>query len=210
LFDRPKNRLYVIAGGAGSGKTVYLLSGVENGLELFSTESVHFTFVGGHFIWFMGSLVDNVRVETLRLHFPHFLSPSLSMSPDIPWLGKVALDLSPYRCREEILCDPEIVILLPRIEEGRRSFELNPLESPSRAVHALFDNIGEKLAETVLLYDILPVPGLDTANLATARRQAVEKLVGSEKTWLVASVLSRPGLCWGDILSNSARKRRRK
>ena len=41
LFSPRQNILYVVAGGAGSGKTVFLLSGIELGLQLFSTETVH-------------------------------------------------------------------------------------------------------------------------------------------------------------------------
>lgn len=201
LFDRKKYRLYVIAGGAGSGKTVFLLSGLEKGLELFSTETVHFTLARSQVIWFMGSLIDNVRLENLRHHFPRFLPHSVASKPNLSWLGKVAVNLSSYRCREEKLTDPETVILLPHVEAGRRSFQLIPLPSPARAAHALFANITEKLAETTLLYDCLPVPGLDSTDLAAARLKAVEKLVRSKKTHLIASVFSSPEQGWGDWLS---------
>lgn len=210
LFDRARNRLYVVAGGAGSGKTIYLLSGLEKGLQLFSTETIHFTYQRGHFHWFMGSLVDNVRVETLDRYFPRFCSTLAVPASDCPWTGKVAVDLSPYRCQAESLIDPEVVILLPRIEEGRSPFQLTPITSPARAAKALFDNISEKLAQTVLLYDILPVLGLDTAKLAEARRRAVLRLVGSQRTRLIASVLSSPQDCWGELLSPRFWSRRKR
>ncbi|MBM3284848.1 MAG: hypothetical protein FJY81_03155 [Candidatus Aminicenantes bacterium] len=201
LFDRARNRLYVVAGGAGSGKTVYLLSGLEKGLELFSTETVPFTFAGRRVIWFMGSLVDNVRLETLRRHFPRFLPSSLPSSPSVPRQDKIAVDLSSYRCPEETLCDPEVVILFPRVEEGRRSFQISPAAGPAHAERALFDNIAEKLAGTVVLYDRLAVPGLDDAELAAARLRAVGGLVQKKRTRLIASILSSPGQCWGNLLS---------
>ncbi len=210
LFDHSKNILYIVAGGAGSGKTVYLLNGIEKGLEVFSTETVHFAFQGKRVVWFMGSLADNVRVETLRRHFPRFPPSPISPDPEVPWLGKIALDLHRFRCQEERLIDPETVILLPRVEEGQRHFELTPLKSPSRAVQVLFANISQKLAETVLLYDVLPVPGLDNPELAEARRRAVERLVQSRNTRLIASVLSSPETCWGDLLADRTKKRRKK
>ena len=74
LFDEKRNFLYVIVGGAGSGKTVYLLSGIAKGLKLFSTETVHFKIEGNELIWFKGSLVDNVRLGTLIQDFPQFLA----------------------------------------------------------------------------------------------------------------------------------------
>ncbi len=205
LIQAEKNRLYVIAGGAGSGKTVYLLSGLQKGLKLFSTETVHFTFKRGSILWFMGSLVDNVRMETLRHHFPSFLPPALPSSaaiPRAPWQDKIAIDFSSYRYSEDVLFDPEVVILIPRIEEGRDSFFLSSMENSSRAAKALFDNISEKLAKTVVLYDRLPVPGLDNSDLAGARLRAVEKLVGLPRTRLVASVVSNPSNCWGNLLGD--------
>ncbi len=208
LFQAEKNRLYVVAGGAGSGKTVYLLSGLEKGLKLFSTETVHFTFARRRVVWFMGSLVDNVRMETLRRHFRRFLPSALSLSSAARCQEKIAVDLSAHKCPLDALEDPEVVILFPRIEEGRDSFFLSPMENPARAAQALFDNISEKLAETVVLYDKIPVPGLDNSDLARARLRAAEKLARWSRTRLVASVLSSPSRCWGDLLSelDSSRK----
>jgi hypothetical protein len=201
LFQAEKNRLYVIAGGAGSGKTVYLLSGLEKGLRLFSTETVHFTLAGRRVVWFMGSLVDNVRMETLRRHFPRFMPSALSLSSVARWKEKIALDLSAYKCSLGTLENPDVVILFPRIGEGRDSFSLSPIDNPARAAQALFNNISEKLAETVVLYDRIPVPGLDSSDLAGARLRAAERLARSKRTRLVASVLSSPSRCWGDLLS---------
>jgi hypothetical protein len=205
LFQAEKNRLYVIAGGAGSGKTVYLLSGLEKGLRLFSTETVHFTFKASGTLWFMGSLVDNIRIGSLRHHFPRFWPGALSVNPGAEWQEKIALDLSAYKCPQEMLEDPEVVILIPRIEEGRDSFYLSPIKNPARAAKSLFDNISQKLAETVVLYDKIPAPGLDNFDLAAARLRACEKLVRWSRTRLVASVLSSPRCCWGDLLSESGR-----
>ncbi len=210
LFQAEKNRLVVIAGGAGSGKTVYLLSGLEKGLKLFSTETVHFTVKAGGILWFMGSLVDNVRLETLRRHFPSFLPPALPSSaavPRAPWQDKIAIDFSSYRYSEDVLFGPDVVIIFPRIEEGWDAFLLSPMENPARAAKALFDNISEKLAETVVLYDRIPAPGLDNSDLARARLRAAETLALSSHTRLVASVLSSPGQCWGDLLAGRLSKR---
>ena len=70
LYQEDRDALFVIIGGAGSGKTVYLLSGLEKGLKLFSTETDHFQIEGGDIIWHMGSVVDNVRYGTLKHDFP--------------------------------------------------------------------------------------------------------------------------------------------
>jgi hypothetical protein len=94
-----------------------------------------------------------------------------------------------------------VVIIFPRIEEGRDSFSLSRMDNPARAAQALFNNITEKLAETVVLYDEIPVPGMENSNLAGARLRATQRLARSKQTRLVASVLSSPSRCWGDLLS---------
>jgi hypothetical protein len=208
LFQAERNRLFIVAGGAGSGKTVYLLSGLEQGLSLFSTETVHFKREGDRFRWFMGSLVDNIRLGTLRHHFPGFYSPALSSDSENEWQRKIAVDLSPYRCREDTLVDPEVVIFFPRIEEGRVDFMLNRVEDHRRAAKALFDNISEKLAETCLLYDRLLLLGLDRPELAWARLQAARALARHKGVMLCANIRSNPRQCWGDVLKREFTKRR--
>ena len=58
LFHEKKDQMFVVIGGAGSGKTVYLLSGLIKGLKLFSTETVHFRIEKNAVTWFLGSLVE--------------------------------------------------------------------------------------------------------------------------------------------------------
>jgi hypothetical protein len=209
LCQPERNRLVIVAGGAGSGKTVYLLSGLEQGLFLFSTETVHFKKEGSHIRWYLGSLVDNIRVGTLKHHFPRFLPVAFpSSDSENEWQRKIALDLSPYQVREATLVDPEVIILFPRVEEGRPDFILNPVAETRQAVKALFDNISEKLAETWLLYDKLPLLSLDGPELAEARLEASRGLVRHKRVVLCATVLSGPRSCWGDILERESWKRR--
>lgn len=208
LCQLERNRLFIVAGGAGSGKTVYLLSGLEQGLSLFSTETVQFKKEGCHFRWYMGSLVDNIRLGTLRHHFPRFLSAVLPSNSGNEWQKKMAVDLSSFQSREAALVDPEVIILFPRLEEGRADFVLNPVAGPRQAVKALFDNISEKLASTCILYDTLPLLSFDRPELAKARLEASRELVRHKSVVLCATVLSSPRSCWGDIMQHEFWKRR--
>jgi hypothetical protein len=200
LFEEKKNLLYVIIGGAGSGKTVCLLSGLERGLRLFSTETVHFKVQGEETSWFMGSLIDNIRWGTLRHDFPRFLPEKSPLRVRAEWQHKVALDLSAFRAKKVKLVNPAVIIIIPRIEEGRGKFDRTWIKNKRQAAKALFDNISEKLGETVLLYDRWPVSGLDSAPLALARIKAVAQLMEDKALKGVAYVLAGPASCWGDWL----------
>jgi hypothetical protein len=200
VLDEHRRRLYIVAGDAGSGKTVYLLSGLERGLRLFSTETVHYAEEGGSLIWFMGSLVDNIRLGTLSRDFPRF-KPKGCPPPDTDlWQKKMAVDLSPYKASDETLRDPEVVILFPRIEEGWTENRMTSISDKRRAAHFIFDNISQKIAETVVLYDRLILPGLDEESLARRRLEMARLLVCHPTAVHLATVISDPAHCWAGLL----------
>ncbi len=204
LYSPQERVLFVIAGGAGSGKTVYLLSGLAQGLRLFSTETVHLELKNDASLWHMGSLVDNIRLGTLKHDFPEFL-PDIPLPPaDRVWQEKVALDLTPYRWTDELIQDPESIILLfPHIERGRGEFLLNQILDIEMAAKQLFDNISEKPAESFVLYDTIGVPGFDNESATQRRLDDIRKFVQNPRIRMIASVLSDPQHCWGDILTQT-------
>jgi hypothetical protein len=208
LFDEKKNFLYVIAGGAGSGKTVYLLSGIAKGLKLFSSESVHFKIEGNDITWFKGSLVDNVRLGTLVHDFPQFLTRlDRGRKASAVWRKKIALDLSAYQCLRDTLNRPRVMILFPRIEQGRLGFISAAFDDNRTAAKAIFDNLSQKIAETVVLDDRLTICGLDDPALAQARLATAYRLVEHHSIVKMASVLSNPAECWGHLLDGIGRRR---
>lgn len=201
LYHEEKNHLYVIIGGAGSGKTVFLLSGLAKGLKLYSTETVHFRIKKDDTLWFMGSLVDNVRLGTLMYNFPQFLPNIDTQEAREEWQKKVALDLSSYKTDfEKLTTSTSVFILFPRIEEGRKGFLLNPIEDKRKAAKLLFDNVSQKLTETVILYDKIPVLGLDEKKMALSRLKHMNQLVCHKTIVKIASVLSNPYDCWKGFL----------
>jgi len=201
LYYEEKNTMYVVIGGAGSGKTVYLLTGLTKGLKLFSTETVHFRIDKDDLSWFMGSLIDNVRLGTLMHNFPQFLPNTETQEHSEEWFKKIALDLSCYKTDfEKLPSSCAIIILFPRIEEGRKGFIMNPIEDKRKAAKALFDNLSQKLTETVILYDKIPVLGFEDKEMAFTRLKYVNQLVHHKTIIKIASVLSNPYDCWGDLL----------
>jgi hypothetical protein len=201
LVEPSAGRLFVIIGGAGSGKSVYLLGGLERGLSLFSSEMVHFRHEGRRLRWFIGSLVDNVRLATLRRYFPRFLPREKDITDADEWSLKKAIDLSSFRFPEKSLLDPSVVLLFPRVEEGFGRFSLRKLKDGRVVGRSLFANISEKLSQTTVIYDRIPVPGFDSAGLAEARRKACLDLARHRTIAFCGAVLCGPRECWGDFLN---------
>jgi hypothetical protein len=200
LFDEDNNRLYVVMGGAGSGKTVYLLSGLERNLTLFSTETVHFQIKGSDVSWFKGSLADNVRLGNLIVNFPRFLPEGPAPATEKAWQKKMALDLSSYQTGSDILKNPDVFFILPHIEEGRKGFISDTISEHQKSGKSVFDNLSSKIAESFILYDHIPVLGFDEEELARRRFETANILVSHFSLRSTLSVLSNPNECWGPLL----------
>jgi hypothetical protein len=203
LFETETRTLFIAAGGAGSGKTVYLLSGLARGLSLFSTETVHVQIQEDDVLWRMGSLVDNIRWGTLLHDFPHFQPDRPAPPPGNVWQEKIALDLSGHRCGQTSLRSPNCVLLFPRIEQGRSEFLMTPIQDPDRAAQLMFGNIAEKTSQSFVLYGSVAVPGFDTGKSAQMRLDALRRLTRHPSLGLVASVLTDPEHCWGNLLATN-------
>ncbi len=76
-----------------------------------------------------------------------------------------------------------------------------PIEDERKAAKALFDNISQKISDNVILYDKISVLGFDEKEMALTRLKRVNQLVCHKTITKIASVLSNPDDCWGDLLS---------
>jgi len=177
-----KGDLWLIPGGAGAGKTVFLLEGLGRGWTIFSTEMTHVRLTDGGYELYKGSLFDNIRLGTLLYDFPlvperlGLTLPELSSIGD-PWGTKIALDLGHVQTPADVLLSPSLRIVAPKVESGRDRAIVGRLDRREKLVKLLFDNATEKHGGTVLLYDRLPLPSLDTPELMTRRLAAMRGLV---------------------------------
>jgi hypothetical protein len=174
-----KGDLWLIPGGAGAGKTVFLLEGLARGWTIFSTEMTHLRVTAGGYEFYKGSLFDNIRLGTLLYDFPAVLErlgTELPASKD-PWGSKIALDLGHVQTPSDVLVSPSLRIVNPKVESGRDRAVVTRLDRREKLVKLLFDNATEKHGNTVLLYDRIPVPSLDTPAVMARRLGAMQALV---------------------------------
>jgi len=59
------------------------------------------------------------------------------------------------------------------------------------------------LEETMILYDNFPILGLDERELAFARLREIDHLIQNKTLIKMASILSNPYECWGDLLEKT-------
>lgn len=199
LYDEKTNQMYIGPGGAGSGKTCLILKGLELGLKLFSTEMTHFSFVNGLTLY-KGSLVDNVRIGNLKYSYPAITKKLKLKLPEAAdeWGKKIAIDLTKLETKFDSIKKVGITIILPHIEEGRDENIVTDVKNTRVARKALFDNISDKIANNVLLYDVIPLEGFDEPVLMRKRFSAVDKLLNHVSR--VAKVVGGSRNCWDGIL----------
>ncbi len=174
-----KGDLWLIPGGAGAGKTVFLLEGLTRGFTIFSTEMTHLRLTDGGYEFYKGSLFDNIRLGTLLYDFPAVLDRlGLSLPPSKdPWGSKVTLDLGHVQTPADALINPSLRIVNPKVESGRDRAIVARLDRREKLAKLLFDNATEKHGGTALLYDRLPVSSLDTPELMGRRFAAMRALL---------------------------------
>jgi hypothetical protein len=157
---------------------VFLLEGLLRGWTIFSTEMTHLRLTGGGYEFYKGSLFDNIRLGTLLYDFPAVverLGVTLPPTPD-PWSSKIALDLGHVQTPADVLLNPSLRIVSPKVESGRDRAVVSSIGRREKLVKLLFDNATEKHGGTVLLYDRVPVPSLDTPSLMARRLHAMREL----------------------------------
>lgn len=201
LYDEQTNHMYIAPGGAGSGKTCLILKGLELGLKIFSTEMTHFSFVNGVTLY-KGSLIDNIRVGNLKYSYPTVpkkLNLQLPETTD-EWGKKIPVDLKTQQTKFDSIEKPNITIILPHIEEGRDKCIATDITDNRIAQKALFDNLSQKIAENILLYDQIPINGFDKPILMENRLSAAGRFLNFVKrtTKLIAGSQN----CWEGILES--------
>lgn len=201
LYQPDEDRLLVIAGGAGSGKSCFLMSGIEKGLQVLATEMVHFR-IDRELSFFKGSLLDNVRLANLRYDYPQAVEMLGLELPQVEaeWETKLCVDLSDCQVDPDRLVNPKVVVVFPHIEQRAPAHILRIIEDRRQVIKGLYDKATEKVAEPTLLYESVPMPPLQGPQAAQCCLEAVTRLVNSPHLIRTVSVYGAPQTCLEGLL----------
>jgi hypothetical protein len=191
MYIPDRNELIGVIGGAGAGKTVLILEGLTRGFQIFSVEMLHFAFRDEGVVFFKGALMDNIRVGNLIYDFPKAVERLKIDIPEVAdvWGTKIAVDCEPATTEKDVIVNPKVTLLFPRIEAGRDSAIVGDVTSRTKLKHMLFNSATEKIGGTVLLYESIPVESMDTPELMERRLQAMDRFVSGDVDILRAKTI---------------------
>ena len=202
MYQPSRKRLFIVVGSAGSGKTCFMLKGIKMGLQVFTAEMGHFRMIKGRLEFYKGALVDNIRVGNLKYNYPFILERldfKLGRTKN-EWGKKIPLGMHQFQTRADKLINPEVVIVLPHIEEGRKSYFSQEEKDYRKISRLLYENASEKIGQSVLLYETIPFVCLDRPRAAQKRVEAIEALLAHKSLRKIVSSVSGPEDCWKNLL----------
>jgi len=200
MYSPSRNTLLLVVGGAGAGKTVFLLKGLEDDWKIFSTEMTHFRFTDKGYEFYMGSLFDNIRLGNLIYDFPKAnqkLKVEIPKVPDV-WGHKIAIDMA-HIAAEPIYLNPKVTVVQAKIESNRDKPIIQTVQRKEKVAKILFDNATEKIGSTVVYYDYVPGQSFDTPELADRRLKTMYRFVNEVKLNPVKSVFAGAKNCMEGI-----------
>jgi hypothetical protein len=200
MFSPSRNTLLLVVGGAGAGKTCFLLKGLEDDWTIFSTEMTHLQFTPEGYLFTMGSLYDNIRLGNLIYDFPRAKEKLKIDMPEVSdvWGHKIAIDMRHIAAAPRYL-NPTVTVVDARVESGRETPIVKTVTRKEKVTKILFDNATEKLGYPFILYDVIPVQSLDCPELARQRLQTMQRFVQEAKLNPVKSVLAGAKTCMEGI-----------
>lgn len=204
FYDRSRNRLYLVLGGSGSGKSTVLLAAIARGFEVFSTELTHATLEANSVVFHKGPVIQNCRVGNLVEDFPALIErfDIQGLPRENVWHEYRAVDLSSVAVPEQSLTDPDVTVVFPRIESGRTNSIVGTAGRYGTLL-GLYEGLCDKVTPPSLVYGRYFVPSLDTPETAKRRFRFVERFIEQARINGPLNVLAGPHTCLDGIIENT-------
>ncbi len=196
------NRLYIVLGGSGAGKSTVLLKAVKEGMQVFGTELTHFSIRKRKVIFHKGSLWQNCRMGNLVEDFPSLLNTfSISYTPQgNPWHQYLSVDLKNWQYPEDSIENPEVIILFPRIESDRKNAERYKLKKET-TIYSLYENLSDKVSPPSYVYKKAFIPAIEDKSDQIKRMGASDNFIKFANIGTCWKFLASPEECLDEVIS---------
>lgn len=201
-FTKPgENRLYLVLGGSGAGKSSVLLKAQTVDLNVFGTELTHFSIQDGKVRMMMGSIWQNCRMGNLVVDFPELMDKyNLSFNGEgDPWHQYKSVNMGQWKTENPILDDAEIVLLFPRIESEREKNVISR-SSVAKKDYKIYGNLADKVSPPSMLYGKCFIPSIDDAESQIRRMNAASAFRETANITDCWEILANPAGCLDGII----------
>jgi hypothetical protein len=149
----------------------------------------------------MGSLWQNCRMGNLVVDFPELLDRYgiEYTGEDDPWYQYKSVDMSRWKAKQDVLSDPEIVLIYPRIESERSHPVINR-SSTEKIDYSLYSNLADKVSPPSMLYKRFFIPSVDDAEAQKKRMKAAQEFKRAADITDCWEVLANPEQCLNGII----------
>jgi hypothetical protein len=198
FYQPEQNRLLVVGGGSGAGKSVYLFEGLKEGYQVFTAEMTFFKISGQNIQLYKGALHDNVWTGSIEGEYAQIIREKLGvqqLAARQNFLAKAVIDLSPVATEADVLHNPEILMLLSRIEQDRMVCTASPITDPLSAAAKVYEVASEKVSGGYILYERHAPPSVDDVGLQQRRLVACQQFVSGPWMRQVRKVVAGPSNC---------------
>jgi hypothetical protein len=201
-FCKPgENRLYLVLGGSGAGKSSVLLKAQTENLNVFGTELTHFRVNEGKLQLMMGSLWQNCRMGNLVVDFPQLLDKYgiLYSGEGNPWHQYKSVDMGRWKAQSSVLDNPEVVLLFPRIESERENNVVFK-SSADKKDYEIYSNLADKVSPPSMLYRSYFIPSIDDDESQKRRMKAASDFLNAANIIDCWEILANPAQCLNGII----------
>lgn len=201
FFVPGTDRLILVLGGSGAGKSTVVLRALLEGLQIFGTELTHIRMRDGEVEFLKGSLWQNCRMGNLVEDFPSLLDTfGITELPEgNPWKQYRSVDMGPWQYPGDTAVQPRVTVLFPRIESERSMPERYELD-PGGTVYGLYENLADKVSPPSHVYRKFFIPSLDEGPDQVRRMEAARAFLESANLESVRKVLTNPNECLETII----------
>jgi hypothetical protein len=195
LYDEARNEMYVIVGPPGAGKTVIMLEGcLRRRYKVFATEMTHVQFTDKGLTLYKGSLYDNIRLETVSELFPEIndVLEIKNKQPEKAGEAKICVSFAPLQTRDDVIHNPRMNWLFPRIESESSKAIFTDIKSESALAKLLYENASENIVRPRIYYSRLALSLIDYPESAHHRLELCRRLVRDADTMMITPLSRMP------------------
>jgi len=202
FYHEEDDELFICIGGPGAGKTVLLFEAcLGRGYKVFTTEFLHVKVTSGELTFYKGAMYDNVRLGNLIYDFPESKEYIDYKEPDTDniWAAKVTANFSRIQSSSDVLVNPRVSLLFPKIEGNRTTTITKFCTDPKKIAVELFLNASEIVNRPRAIYGEMAVTSMDTPDLAAKRLKHMKMMAESNCISQVADIFGGPKTCLDGI-----------